>query len=464
MVMVLQSNLELINVLNSLVPISNLSKDNIQLVAASSNLERILKGNIVFDEGDRDELAYYLLEGELELISTDNTNFRIRSGTDGALYPLAQFQPRQYTANAIVDSSILVLDRTLLDSLLVGDKTDNTNVTNLNSGVEVNDINSNDDGDWMTIILQSSLFSNISVENIQRIFSRIDSIDVRKGEVIIKQGNEGDYYYIVQMGQCQISRKPTPTAQDIKLAVLNEGDAFGEEAIIAGIKRNASVTMLSNGRLMRLNKNDFKELILNPMLQSIDLERATQLVEQGAVWLDVRYSDEFQKFSLEDGLNIPLNILRLQIDKLDKTIKYVTCCDSGARSSIAAFILAQHGYDVFQLNIGLKNLFRRGKKRHLEIVENNHIGNIDKTNSEDVIPLKKSTEESGEDRYVLNKDFQHVISQLYNDLDFMRKKYQELLDLNKMESDLKNLWLMWPKRKSNLSKKVLVCKQGMQIC
>jgi CRP-like cAMP-binding protein len=435
--MVLQSDLELINVLKSLVPISNLSKDNIELIAASSNLKTILKDNIVFNEGDSDEYAYYLLEGELELISINNTNFRIISGTDGARYPLAQFQPRQYTANAIVDSSILVLDRTLLDSLLVGHETDNTNVTNLNSGVEVNDINSNDDGDWMTTVLQSSLFSNISVENIQKIFSRIDSIDVRKGEVIIKQGNEGDYYYIIQMGQCQISRRPTPTAQDVNIAVLLEGDAFGEEAIIAGIKRNASVTMLSNGRLMRLNKNDFKELILNPILQSIDLNRAKQLVEQGAVWLDVRYQNEYQDFSLEDGLNIPLNILRLQVDKLDRTIKYITCCDSGARSTIAAFILAQHGYDVFQLNIGLKNLFRRGKNRHFEQVGNNLIGNSDKINSEDIIPLKKSSEESGEDRYVLNKDFQYVISQLNNDLDIMREKYQEFLNLNNMDFGLK---------------------------
>jgi len=255
-----------------------------------------MNGSIVFNEGNSDEYAYYLLEGELELISTNKTNFHIVSGTDDAHYPLAQFQPRQYTAKAIVDSLILVLDRELLDSFLVGHETENPI---LNIGVEVSDIGNDDTGDWMTRILQSPLFTCISVESIQKIFSKIESIDVRKCDVIINQGDAGDYYYIIQVGRCRVSRKPTPTAQNITLAELIEGDAFGEEAIIADLKRNAPVTMITDGRLMRLKKDDFNKLILNPILQSIDLDQAKRLVEQGAIWLDVRYPDEYQNFSME---------------------------------------------------------------------------------------------------------------------------------------------------------------------
>ncbi|MCZ6804215.1 MAG: hypothetical protein O7D86_09860 [Proteobacteria bacterium] len=115
-------------------------------------------------------------------------------------------------AKAIVDSLILVLDRELLDSFLVGHETENPI---LNIGVEVSDIGNDDTGDWMTRILQSSLFTCISVESIQKIFSKIESIDVRKGDVIINQGDAGDYYYIIQIGRCRVSRKPTPTADII---------------------------------------------------------------------------------------------------------------------------------------------------------------------------------------------------------------------------------------------------------
>ncbi len=44
------------------------------------------------------------------------------------------------------------------------------------------------------------------------------------------------------------------------------GDAFGEEALLSDAKRNANVTMETNGALMRLSKDDFNELLKEPML------------------------------------------------------------------------------------------------------------------------------------------------------------------------------------------------------
>lgn len=135
--MALQTDIELVDVLKSLVPISNLSKDAIASIAASSNVKTFAKDYIVFNEGDNDKYAYYLLGGELELISTNSTNFHIISGTDDARYPLAQFQPRQFTAKAVTDSLMLILNRTFLDSLLVVNKVTGSTMSN---GVEVNDL------------------------------------------------------------------------------------------------------------------------------------------------------------------------------------------------------------------------------------------------------------------------------------------------------------------------------------
>ncbi len=379
--MALQSNIELASILKTLIPISNLSEDNIELIVSSSSVKAVSKGNIIFSEGDNDDYAFYLLKGELNLVSTDNTNFRIYSETDGARYPLAQFQPRQFTAIAEDDSLILCVDKTLLDSLLIGDDAD---IVSCNSGLEVNDIGNDDDEDWMTRILQSPLYTNISVENIQKIFSKIESIDVSKGDVIVNQGDNGDYYYIIQFGRCQISRKPTPNAQDINLAQIREGDAFGEEAIIAKTKRNASVTMLTDGRLMRLSKDDFLELILYSILQKVDYETAQSIEQKGAIWLDVRYPDEFRDYSIDGSINIPLNILRLQVGKLDRTKQYITCCDTGSRCAIAAFILAQHGYDVYHLNSGLKAHIGHMDKDQTEIIK------TDDSGSADILPFKKN--------------------------------------------------------------------------
>ena len=432
--MVLQNDQDLFNVLKSLVPISNLSQDKIELVAESSSIQTVSNDQTIFKEGDSDDFAYYLLEGELELISTNNTNFHIVSNTDDARYPLAQFQPRQYTAKAIVDSQILILDRNLLDSLLVGNRSEDSYSHN---GLEVSDLDNENNEDWMTRILQSPLFTSISVENIQKIFARIESIDVSKGDIIVKQGDDGDYYYIIQQGKCKISRRPSEGAQDITLTELREGDTFGEEGIISNLKRNASVTMLTDGRLMRLTKNNFRELILNPILKKIDLDSAQDMVKQGAVWLDVRYPDEHQDFSIEGSMNIPLNLLRVQVKKLDERKIYITCCDTGARSAIAAYVLAQYGCDVYQLNIGLKHLFRRSEPRQPEpkIIEKNISTS---SSSADILPFKKDTNDEIVGKiHVLNVEFQDEINQLRKELDTVRNQFQELLKFKNMATDLK---------------------------
>ncbi len=417
-----KTDINLVNVLKSLVPISNLSKDSIELIASRVIVKSFAKDYIVFNEGDNDECAYYLLDGELELVSTNNTNFHIISGTDDARYPLAQFQPRQYTARAIKDSMVLSLDRTFLDSLLVGNKADNY----MDNVVEVN----HDSDDWMSRILQSPLYTNISVENIQKIFSKIESVDVRKGDVIINQGDDGDYYYIIQSGRCFISRKPTPTSQDIQLAELKEGDAFGEESIISNLKRNASVTMLTDGRLMRLGKKYFKELILNPILQEIDFELAQGMANKGAIWLDVRYSDEYQDYAIEGSLNIPLNVLRLQIDKLDVSKQYIACCDTASRSSIAAYILAQHGFDVLHLTKGLKDLIKHEDIKQVEVDE----PIID--TSTNVVPFKNDIN-SGDEQHVLNTTFHDEMNQLREELDLIRSQFHEMQQVKDIAKKLK---------------------------
>ncbi|NOG61145.1 MAG: cyclic nucleotide-binding domain-containing protein [Proteobacteria bacterium] len=420
-----QSDIELNNVLRSLVPISNLSKDSIEQISASSEIQTFAEGYIIFNEGDNDEYAYYLLEGKLELISTNSTNFQIISGTDDARYPLAQFQPRQYTAKAVTDSMVLAINRTFLDSLLVGNRVDNSSMEH---GVEVNDIDSDDTDDWMSRILQSPLYINISVENIHKIFTKIESLDVKKGEVVINQGDDGDFYYIIQIGRCSVSRKPTSTSQDIKLTELREGDAFGEESIIANLKRNASVTMLTDGRLMRLEKNDFKELILNPILKEIDFESAQSLINKGAVWLDVRYPDEYQDYAIEGSLNIPLNLLRLQVEKLDKSRQYIVCCDTASRSSIAAYILAQNGYDVLHLNKGLKSLLR---DEDIEQIETQEIAKIESTN---VVPFKNSNPEN---EHVLSSTFHDEMTLLREELDSIKNQFKELSNVRQMATELK---------------------------
>jgi rhodanese-related sulfurtransferase len=182
---------------------------------------------------------------------------------------------------------------------------------------------------------------------------RMQRINYRARDVVIKQGTEGDYFYVVVSGKCVVTRETPLNKEGIKLAELGTGDSFGEEALIAEAKRNATVTMLTDGTLMRLGKQDFQTLLNEPLLQWVNYDQAKQIVAGGGKWLDVRLPSEFQNFRIEDALNIPLYFIRLKLNAIPKDIPYVLCCDTGRRSSAAAYILSERGFEAYVLKGGL---------------------------------------------------------------------------------------------------------------
>ncbi|MDH4108848.1 MAG: cyclic nucleotide-binding domain-containing protein [Gammaproteobacteria bacterium] len=212
--------------------------------------------------------------------------------------------------------------------------------------------------DWMTMLLQAKAFHKIPPANIQAIFMRMQQINYKQGDVVVKQGTEGDYFYVLIRGKCLVTRETPLNKEGIKLAELNVGDTFGEEALISDAKRNATVTMVTDGSVMRLGKEDFKKLLNEPMLDWVSYADAEKVVRAGGQWLDVRLPSEFENHHLEGAINIPLYFIRLKINTLDKNRKYVLCCDTGRRSSAGAYILSERGFTAYVLRGGISSAER----------------------------------------------------------------------------------------------------------
>ena len=334
--------------LRMLVPINGLSHQQQTELIHQSEVVTVKKGRYAFKRGDTDPYSFYVLEGELEL-STDASRVKnVKGGSEAAKMALSQLQPRQLSAKALSSVKVLRVDRGLLDRVLT------LQDSHLEGEMEVAEIDGEESVDWMTRMLQSELFARIPAANIQGIFTRMEEFEAEAGEVIVQQGTPGDYYYVIQRGRCAITRRASAGANEIRLAELSEGDSFGEEALVSHAKRNASVSMLTDGALMRLTKNDFIELIRTPALTSVSYAEAAARVEQGAKWLDIRFPDELSEVSIDGALNIPLNVLRMQRGQLKPGTPYVVVCDSGMRSSAGAFLLTELGFEVAYLDKGLQ--------------------------------------------------------------------------------------------------------------
>ncbi len=341
-----------LGLLRSFSPLDGLKSENLQSLARKTVLRELASGRMLFKEGESDRRTYYLVNGVVEFLQDHRTVSILRGGSPEARNPIAPFTPRRYSVRAVSDrAEFIAIDSEMLDMMLTWDQTGSYEVTELTS---FGDEGASSD-DWMTTLLQTKAFHRIPPANIQAIFMRMERVDAQAGDVIIKQGDEGDYFYVIVKGKCVVTRETPLNKAGIKLAELGMGDTFGEEALIADAKRNANITMLTDGALMRLAKDDFRKLLNEPMLNWVSLDQAKRIVDAGGRWLDVRLPSEFEHTRMEGALNVPLYFIRLKLKSLDPKIHYVAYCDTGRRSSAAAYILAERGLNASVLRGGLNS-------------------------------------------------------------------------------------------------------------
>jgi CRP-like cAMP-binding protein len=334
--------------LRNFSPLDGLKAANLSSLARKVTIRELAANRELFRAGDTDRRTLWLVSGTLDLREGDRTIAILRGGTPETRTPLSPTLPRKFTARVIDPIKYLEIDSDFLDTLITWDQTGIYEVAELASQG-----GSTEEFDWMTALLQSKIFQRIPPANIQRIFMRMQRVNYRAGEVVIQQGAEGDCFYVIVSGKCEVIRETSLTREGIRLAELGLGDTFGEEALIAEAKRNATVRMQTDGALMHLKKEDFLQLMKEPLQQWVDYQEARQIIERGGRWLDVRLTSEYKNRAIDGAINLPLCFIRIKLTGLDRSVPYVAYCDTGRRSSAAAFILLGRGFDAYVLRGGL---------------------------------------------------------------------------------------------------------------
>ena len=347
-------------VTTNLFPIDALAPGAQENLLAASEVVTHAIGTHLFEQGDNDDCVLYLLVGRLNIQSIDETSYRLDAGTEEARYPLANLRPRQYSAKALSAVQVLSIPKRLFDDIIAGQ-----HGRSPGSGFSTaeQDQTAEQGYDWMASLLQSHIFSRIPTQNILKVLSVFEEIEVPTGSTIISEGEAGDFYYLVKEGRFQVTRRLKEKNKEVALAELREGHGFGEEALLSDSPRNASVRAITSGRLMRIRKEDFLGLIRDPALRMVSVEDVGKLVRDQAILLDVRLESETAAGSLKGALHLPLHLLREGAARLDAGKHYIVFCDNGTRSAIAAFLLLERGFNVSCVRDGIRAELERRKSR-----------------------------------------------------------------------------------------------------
>lgn len=345
--------------LKAFEPLGSLSDARLNELAAHCQLEAIGRNSDPFLVRSIAGQAVYLLRGELALTYPDGTSKILMAGSERSRYPIAQRGEVFTSAKTVTDVELVRIDDDLLDVTTTWDQVASVEGPPAGpfkgGGALANW--SMMSGMFSVASLKYGAFSQLPPAHIEELLSRFQRIEVRKNDVVISEGSEGDFYFVIENGRCKVERMVGGVS--MLLAELRSGEAFGEEALVSDVKRNATVTMKTDGMLLRLSKKDFVELLREPLLRRVAAEEARAKVANGAQWIDVRYPSEYQYDRLPGAINIPLSDIRNAFGALDKSKEYVLYCQSERRSAAAAFLLAQRGFKTFVLAGGLWGEARR---------------------------------------------------------------------------------------------------------
>jgi CRP-like cAMP-binding protein len=202
-------------------------------------------------------------------------------------------------------------------------------------------------------LIKAEPFKQLSFEQLCRCAEAMQPQDLEAGEDVIVQGDKGDFFYVIESGAAEVLRGDAGR-KAVCVATLGPGASFGEEALLKGEPRNATVRMTEAGRLLKIGRADFDRLLKAELLREIAPEDAQQHLQQNkASLIDCRYEEEWELWRLKNARLIPLQEIRERARGLDKSREYIVYCRTGRRSRAAAFLLRQAGLDAHSLKGGI---------------------------------------------------------------------------------------------------------------
>jgi HlyB family type I secretion system ABC transporter len=122
------------------------------------------------------------------------------------------------------------------------------------------------------VLVRSSIFHFVPPEQRERLESLFRPAHFEFGDLIIKQGDLADAFFVLVSGKARVVRT-SESGQELSLNLLHAGAEFGEAALLSGGVRNASVRCSSPVDALRLDRGDFLKLIQDfpPFKQYLEL-------------------------------------------------------------------------------------------------------------------------------------------------------------------------------------------------
>lgn len=327
---------------------SSLSDSSLDVLAKQISEVLFPAGSEIIQEGSVGDSFYFVKQGELEV--TKKTKFGqdaklsvVRSGQGFGEMALLTCSVRSSSVRSISDVVLYRLPKKSFEDLVLHESAFKTMLSR-----------KDEDYSHFSTIKTLQPFQLLDPEKMCAVIEKMEEMNYHTGENIIVQGEKGDSYYIIKSGRVAVLKKAKGEQEPKQIAVLGEGEAFGEEALIRCDPRNATCQALEETTVFTLMKKDFDQIVKASFLDNIfpeDIDVQTCLDDY--MIIDARIPPEYAEEHIYGAVNIPVEELRQQCTSFDRSKKYITYCLNDSRGMVAAFLLKNRGFNAQCLRGGI---------------------------------------------------------------------------------------------------------------
>ncbi len=327
----------------------SLSNNSLEILSQKFVVSQYPKGAEITKEGDSADFFYFIKQGRLEV--TRNTKYgraklsNITSGQGFGEMAILTGSTRSAAITALTDVTLYQLPRADFETVMQQEPAFKNALLK-----RARDLSFYDK------IKTLQPFVLLDPDKMYALQARMMKKTYALGEDIIVQGEKGDYYYIIKSGRVAVLKKKKGETSAKQVAILEEGQGFGEEALIRDDPRNATCRAIEETTVYAIDKVDFDKCLKSEFLDNIFAEDiSVQTYRERYVVIDARVPPEYEQEHIEGSLSIPVEVLRDKYKELDPKKSYVTYCTNDSRGMVAAFLLKNHGFNAKCLRGGISS-------------------------------------------------------------------------------------------------------------
>ncbi len=249
---------------------SKLSTEDIEGLVHKSSLRQVPTGAIICREGEYGDTAFAIMSGSVE-VSINTAGYKNltlallgEGNIFGEMAALSGY-PRSATVAAKEELFLLEIPSEVLKNLIKHSSGFKDAIEGIYAERAVK-----------TYLRKVPLFSTLDDSTLEKLEDRIKLKSYSPGDLIFKEGDEGDSLYVIRTGFVKITKKHLDKEQII--AYLSQGNYFGEMALLEDERRTASVSAFTNVEVLQVLKGDFNMLLnadpkLAELMKDIIMER-----------------------------------------------------------------------------------------------------------------------------------------------------------------------------------------------